>query len=62
MSTLNVHFSLEAPKIIIVLDKVMTSLQINNEEVEIDMDNWSCSLAFESESLRDKIFDKLNEK
>lgn len=62
LSTLNKYFAFEALAPIVVLDKIMTSIIINNEKIEVDMDNWTCSLAFESESLRGKVFDLLKER
>jgi hypothetical protein len=53
-------YSFEMPVVSSHLDDLMTTIVIQNEKVEVDMDNWTCSLAFESERLRDEVLSALN--
>jgi hypothetical protein len=41
------------------LDTMVSTVLIDDEKIQIHMDNWTCSLAFQSEIFRDIVFDSL---
>jgi len=44
------------PYVIREMDKLMTNMIIKDEIINIDMDNWTCSISFQSDALRDEVF------
>jgi hypothetical protein len=52
-------FALKIPAIVETLDGYMTDLDINGDSVSVLLDNWTFSLATQTTSLRDNIFDAL---
>ena len=55
ITLLAVLYRFEKPNIVTTSEKYMTTITINDEKVEIDMDIWTCSIAFESTQLRDEV-------
>jgi hypothetical protein len=56
LTTLTDCYALPEPKITSGPEKIMATLRIKDEVVEVDMDTWSCSMAFKTVSLRDEVF------
>lgn len=56
LTTLTDYYALPESKIISGAEKIMATLKIKDEVVEVDMDTSTCSLAFKTAALRDEVF------
>jgi hypothetical protein len=52
-------FGASVPEIIDTLDGYIADIVVDGTTVELLLDNWTFSLATQSEALRDRIFDSL---
>jgi hypothetical protein len=44
------------PEITVGLDEFISTVNFEGEKLEVHMDNYTCSIAFESLELRDRVF------
>lgn len=60
LKTLEKFYTFRRGEVVYGADNIMIQIDMNNEPVQIDIDPWDCSLAFQSADLRDQVFDTLS--